>query len=103
MSAYRYYEFLAIDHPLSDKDMRALRNVSSRAQITSTSFVNEYHFGDFKGNLNEFMKRWFDLHIYLADWGTRQLMIRLSKRLVNQSQLDPFSERLRNFRCRRCG
>ena len=90
MSAYRYYEFLAIDHPLSDKDMRALRNVSSRAQITSTSFINEYHFGDFKGNPNEFMKRWFDLHIYLANWGTRQLMIRLPKRLVTHSQLDPF-------------
>ena len=47
---YQYYEFAAIDKPLNEKDMRALRNLSSRAQITPTSFVNKYHWGDFKGN-----------------------------------------------------
>ena len=36
------------------------------------------------------MARWFDLHLYLADWGTRRLMIRLPKRLVDRSRLDAF-------------
>nr|WP_206364800.1 hypothetical protein [Sphingomonas populi] len=35
------------------------------------------------------MKRWFDLHLYLANWGTRRLMIRLPKRLVDQRLLKP--------------
>ena len=34
--------------------------------------------------------RWFDLHLYLANWGTRRLMIRLPKRLVDRTQLDAF-------------
>ncbi|MGB9439995.1 MAG: hypothetical protein WCB15_18750 [Desulfobacterales bacterium] len=50
MSEYQYYEFTAVDKPLNEKEMQSLRNISSRAQITPTSFVNEYHWGDFKGN-----------------------------------------------------
>jgi hypothetical protein len=34
MSEYQYYEFTAVDKPLNEKDMQALRNLSSRAQIT---------------------------------------------------------------------
>jgi hypothetical protein len=49
MSEYQYYEFTAVDKPLNEKDMQALRNLSSRAQITPSSFVNEYHWGNFKG------------------------------------------------------
>ena len=36
------------------------------------------------------MERWFDLHLYLANWGTRILMIRLPKRLVYQAAIDRF-------------
>ena len=36
------------------------------------------------------MERWFDLHLYLANWGTRRLMIRLPKRLVDRTRLDAF-------------
>jgi hypothetical protein len=43
MSEYQYYEFRAIDKPLTEKDMRTLRDLSTRARITPTSFVNEYN------------------------------------------------------------
>jgi hypothetical protein len=46
MSEYQYYEFVAIDEPLTPKQMAELRSCSSRANITSTSFVNEYQWGD---------------------------------------------------------
>ncbi len=36
------------------------------------------------------MERWFDLHLYLANWGTRRIMIRLPKRLINHSRVDGF-------------
>ena len=36
------------------------------------------------------MERWFDLHLYLANWGSRRLMIRLPKRLVDRRLLDTF-------------
>ncbi|MGO7037002.1 hypothetical protein ACCS60_01405 [Rhizobium acaciae] len=88
MSEYQYYEFQAIDRPLSDADRRSLRDLSTRARITATSFTNSYEWGDFKGDPADLMERWFDLHLYLANWGTRRLMIRFPKRLVDQQALD---------------
>ena len=90
MSEYQYYEFQAIDHPLSEADRSALRSLSTRARITATSFTNHYEWGNFKGDPKKLMERWFDLHLYLTNWGTRQLMIRLPQRLVDRSRLNAF-------------
>jgi hypothetical protein len=90
MSEYQYYEFQAIDHPLSEADRQALRDLSTRARITATSFTNSYEWGDFKGDPAKLMERWFDLHLYLANWGSRRLMIRLPERLVDRRSLDAF-------------
>ena len=88
MSEYQYYEFQAIDRPLNEEDIEVLRSISSRANITSTSFTNHYNWGDFRGSPNQFMKSWFDLHLYLACWGTRVFMVRLPKRLIDRALLD---------------
>jgi hypothetical protein len=90
MSEYQYYEFQAIDRPLSEADRQALRDLSTRARITATSFTNSYEWGDFKGDPAQLMERWFDLHLYLTNWGSRRLMIRLPKRLVDRRLLDAF-------------
>jgi hypothetical protein len=90
MSEYQYYEFQAIDRPLSETDRQALRDLSTRARITATSFTNSYEWGDFKGDPAKLMERWFDLHLYLTNWGSRRLMIRLPKRLVDRRLLDAF-------------
>jgi hypothetical protein len=42
MSEYQYYEFQAIDHSLTDQQMRELRAISSRARISRTTFSNDY-------------------------------------------------------------
>ncbi|MER9899582.1 hypothetical protein [Mesorhizobium sp. M0130] len=90
MSEYQYYEFRAVDRPLSEADRRALRDVSTRARITATSFTNFYEWGDFKGDPVALMRRWFDLHLYLANWGTHRLMIRIPARLVDRQRLEGF-------------
>ena len=56
MSEYQYYEFLAIDQPLTQKQIAAVRRYSSRASISSTQFVNEYHWGDFRGDVYLFLE-----------------------------------------------
>ena len=89
MSEYQYYEFQAIDRPLSEADRQALRDLSTRARITATSFTNSYEWGDFKGDPAKLMERWFDLHLYLTNWGSRRLMIRLPKRLVDRRLHNP--------------
>lgn len=90
MSEYQYYEFQAIDRPLDRSAQDALRSISTRARITATSFTNHYEWGDLKGDPRKFMERWFDLHLYLANWSTRRLMLRVPKRFVNQTDIDPF-------------
>jgi len=59
--------------------MSTLRNYSSRATITSTRFVNRYTYGSFKGNASEWMDKYFDAFLSLANWGTHELMLRLSR------------------------
>ena len=90
MSEYQYYEFQAIDRPLDQAAQEALRSISSRARITATSFINHYEWGDLNGDPRKFMERWFDLHLYLANWSTRRLMLRMPKRFVNRTDIDPF-------------
>jgi hypothetical protein len=77
MSEYQYYEFLALDQPLSADQRAELRSISSRAEITATRFVNEYQWGDLKGDPLQMVKEYFDAFLYLANWGTRQVMFRL--------------------------
>jgi hypothetical protein len=83
MSEYQYYEFRAIDRPLVQKEMDELRALSTRAEITPTSFTNTYHWGDFKGNPDTLMDRYFDAFVYVANWGTHQLMFRIPRRFLD--------------------
>lgn len=83
MSEYQYYEFRAIDRPLSQKEMDELRALSTRAEITPTSFTNTYQWGDFKGNPATLMDRYFDAFVYVANWGTHRLMFRIPRRFLD--------------------
>ena len=83
MSEYQYYEFLAIDRPLSAQEMAELRALSTRARITTVSFVNEYSWGSFKGDSDTLMERYFDAHVYLANWGQRRFSLRLPRDVLD--------------------
>src|SRR5688572_27698693 len=83
MSEYQYYEFLAVDRPLTEREMRELRAVSSRAVITATRFTNHYEWGNFKGDPRAWMERYFDAFLHFANWGTRELMLRLPRRVLD--------------------
>ncbi len=77
LSEYQYYEFQAIDRPLTSREMATLRRFSTRATITSSRFVNSYSYGDFKGDSATWMERYFDAFLYRANWGGRVLMLRM--------------------------
>ena len=85
MSEYQYYEFQAIDRPLTEAEMETLRSYSTRARITPTSFVNEYSWGNFKGDEDAWMEKYFDAFLYLANWGTHVCKLRLPERLLDES------------------
>ncbi|PMR72086.1 hypothetical protein [Billgrantia endophytica] len=90
MSEYQYYEFLAVDRPLSADDQQALRAISSRARITATGFTNHYQWGDLKADPTQLLQRFFDLHVYVAIWGSKRLLIRLPGAALSQTDLDAF-------------
>jgi hypothetical protein len=83
MSEHQYYEFQALDRPLTQHDMRELRKYSTRATITATRFVNHYEWGDFKGNPSTWVQRYFDAFLYFANWGTHRLMLRLPSQALD--------------------
>jgi len=90
MSEYQYYEFQAVDRPLSKSEMAELRQLSTRATITPTRFVNVYNWGDFRGDPRQLMERYFDAFIYVTNWGTHWLMLRLPRQLLAPASAAPY-------------
>ena len=90
MSGYQFYDFQAIDRPLGIADQEALKKLSPGARITSTRFTDHYNWGDLRRDPRKMVERRFDLHLYLASWGTRRLMVRIPKRLINRSRIEAF-------------
>ena len=84
MSEYQYYEFRS-DRPArsTEEQMAELRRLSTRAEITPTSFTNTYHWGDFKGDPRKLMHEYFDAFVYVANWGTHRLMFRIPGNLLD--------------------
>lgn len=52
--------------------MDNLRSISTRAQITPVSFINEYSWGGLKADPRDFMRHFFESHAY--DAACRQLV-----------------------------
>lgn len=90
MSEYQCYEFVALDRPLTAKQMAELRAVSTRAEISPTRFWNEYQWGDLKAAPAKLMERYFDAHLYFANWGTHRLMLRIPKARVDLRALEAY-------------
>jgi hypothetical protein len=70
MGEYQYYEFQAVNRPLSEADRQVLRGLSTRARITTTSFTNSYDWGNFKGNPVGWMER-CSISIFIWPIGAR--------------------------------
>jgi hypothetical protein len=90
VSEYQCYEFVALDRQLTPKQMAELRAISTRADISPTRFWNEYEWGDLKADAGKLLARYFDAHLYFANWGTRRFMLRLPARSVDVPALKPY-------------
>ena len=82
MSGFQYYEFVAVDQPLTVKQQGELRALSTRARISSSSFVNDYQWGDLKGDPRLWMEKYFDAFLYLANWGTHRIALRVPRAVL---------------------
>jgi len=87
VSEYQYYDFRAIDRALTKAEMAEQRSISTRAEITSTSFTNHYEWGDLKADPLKLLEKYFDAFLYVANWGTREFYLRLPHELGNYKVL----------------
>jgi hypothetical protein len=90
VSEYQYYEFLAMDRPLTSAQIKEVQEFSSRATITPTSFINEYNYSGFRGKPETFLTKYFDAMVYVTNWGTHQFMFRVPRDLVDLKALEPY-------------
>ena len=77
MSEYQYVAFRAVDRPLTDAELKFANSQSTRAEISRWSFQNEYHYGDFHGDVNGLLRRGYDVHLHYANFGVRTVAFRL--------------------------
>lgn len=91
MSEYQYYEFVAIDQPLTRAEMEELRAVSTRAEITPAGFVNHYEWGDLKADPADWMRRYFDAFVYTANWCSCRLALRVPLAIFSKAELKPYA------------
>jgi hypothetical protein len=83
MSEYRYYEFAAVDQLLTEQAQSELRSRSTRATITASGFINEYHWGNLKGEPLDWVERFFDAHVYSSSWGNCRLLLRIPRDVID--------------------
>jgi hypothetical protein len=89
MSEYQYFEFAAIDGPISDEGLRYARGCSSRANVSRVRWQNTYNFGDFHGSVDTLLK-YYDAHFYIANWGTVRLGLAFPKGVIAPEAIQPY-------------
>jgi hypothetical protein len=92
MSEYQYYEWQTLERPLSAAEQTAVNGLSSHIDVTSSQAVVTYNWGDFKHDPLKVLARYFDAHLYLANWGTRRLAFRFPKELVDVDAIERYCD-----------
>ena len=91
MSEFQFYDFRTIDRPLTDSERREVSSWSSRANASSHRATFNYSYGSFKKDPLDCVARYFDALFYTANWGTRHLIFRFPKKMVDYKALAAFN------------
>ena len=87
MSEYQYYEFAAVDGPISDEGMEYAEGCSSRADVSPFRWCNVYNYGDFHGSVETLLK-YYDAHFYISNWGTVQFALAFPEGCLNSELIE---------------
>ena len=92
MSEYQYYEFQAIDRSLTPEEQWAVARLSSRVAPHPRRAIFTYSFGgDLPRRAKDLLTDYYDAMLYMSSWGTRQLMFRFPKTLVDADKMRRYS------------
>ena len=90
MSEFQYYEFRTVNRHLTQKEIEEVRSLSTRARVGRDRAIFIYNFGDFRGNSDEVLLKYFDVFLYISNFGTKQLSFRFPTRLLKTQNLCPY-------------
>lgn len=94
MSEYQYYEFRAIDRPLTSDEMNAVKRLSSRVDLSPHHAKFVYNYSDLPAVATDLLAEYFDAMFYIANWGSCQLMFRFPKQVVDLAQMQTYCQPL---------
>lgn len=89
MSEYQYYEFAALDGPISDEGLRYAEGCSSRAEVSRVHWRNIYNFGDFHGSVKRLLQH-YDAHFYIANWGSVRFALSFPEGVLDPEVIEPY-------------
>ncbi len=92
MSEYQYHEWQTIDRLLSPEEQASVDRLSSHIDVSSSRAVVTYNWGDFKHDPKEVLLQYFDAYFYFANWGSRRLMFRFPKGILNLEEIDQYCD-----------
>jgi len=87
MSEHQIVKFRAIDRPLTTKQLEFMERQSSRAEFSEWAYEVEYHYSEFRGNVDAMLQNGYDIFLNYANYGVREIRLRLAHGL-------PFPEAL---------
>lgn len=90
MSEYQFYDFYAIDKALSSAQQKKVASYSSRSNSNSRRATFVYNYGDFRYKIENVLYDFFDIAIYIANWGTRRLLMKFPANLVSLKDLKAY-------------
>ncbi len=89
MSEYQYYEFTALDGPISDDAFQYARACSSRADVSRVHWRNVYNYGGFRGSVEQLLQ-YYDAHFYISNWGSVRLAVALPEGVLEAEDVEPY-------------
>ena len=89
MSEYQYYEFRAVDRPLTEEEQQAVGKLSSRVDLSPSHAIFVYNYSDLPTSAEDLLARYFDEMFYIANWGSCHLMFRFPQKAIDLEQVQP--------------
>lgn len=90
MSEYQYYDFYSIDRTLSREEIETISTYSSRVNLGSRRATFVYHYSNFRYEEEEVLNDFFDMMLYVANWGSRRLLMKFPSDLVSYKELKEY-------------
>jgi hypothetical protein len=77
VSEYQYVVLQAVDRPLNDRQLKYAQRQSTRADVSRWSLSVEYHYSSFRGDVDELLRRGYDVFLQHTNYGVREIKLRL--------------------------